>query len=248
RTQIGLQGESGFEPPATDASGIVLPNFQGLLTKTSPLNLTAQPAQAEAVLEAAGFVKHSNGYFYSKAGQEVKFTIIEPSAYTDYAADATLIAAQLQKAGIDCTFDGLTPNAWNNDLATGDFDIAIHWGYSGVSAYGLYNQWLSSSLATGANAKTASGDYERLANATIDNDLATLSGASSVAQQKADLVPIINFMEQDVPVIPVVYGAAFDEYNSGAFTGWPSAANPYESGSPNTPTNIVVVLHLKPKS
>ena len=38
----------------------------------------------------------------------------------------------------------------------------------------------------------------------------------------------------------------FDEYNTSKFTGWPSASNPYESGSPNAPTNEVVILHLKP--
>jgi hypothetical protein len=40
----------------------------------------------------------------------------------------------------------------------------------------------------------------------------------------------------------------FDEYNTSKFDGWPSETNPYQSGSPNTPTNEVVLLHLKPKS
>jgi peptide/nickel transport system substrate-binding protein len=43
-----------------------------------------------------------------------------------------------------------------------------------------------------------------------------------------------------------VYGVVFDEYNTSKFTGWPSDGNSYESGSPNTPTNEVVILHLKP--
>jgi peptide/nickel transport system substrate-binding protein len=51
-----------------------------------------------------------------------------------------------------------------------------------------------------------------------------------------------------LPVIPTLYGAAFDEYDTSGFTGWPSATNPYESGSPSTPTNEVVVLHLSPTS
>ncbi len=44
-------------------------------------------------------------------------------------------------------------------------------------------------------------------------------------------------MAKNLPVIPTVYGATFDEFNTGAFTGWPSATDPYESGSRNTPTN-----------
>ena len=53
---------------------------------------------------------------------------------------------------------------------------------------------------------------------------------------------------KNLPVIPTVYGASFDEYSTAHFTGWPSASAQYESGSPNTPTNEVIVLHLKPVS
>jgi peptide/nickel transport system substrate-binding protein len=53
---------------------------------------------------------------------------------------------------------------------------------------------------------------------------------------------------QNLPIIPTVYGVVFDEYNTGKFTGWPSESNSYESGSPNTPTNEVVILHLRPTS
>ena len=55
-------------------------------------------------------------------------------------------------------------------------------------------------------------------------------------------------MATQLPVIPTVYGAAFDEYNTATFTGWPTPSDPYESGSPNTPTSEGVVLHLKPTS
>ena len=43
-------------------------------------------------------------------------------------------------------------------------------------------------------------------------------------------------------------GAAFDEYNTAHFSGWPSASNPYEIGQPGSPQNEVVVLRLKPSS
>ena len=49
-------------------------------------------------------------------------------------------------------------------------------------------------------------------------------------------------------IIPTVYGVVFDEYNTSKFTGWPTASSPYESGSPNTPTNEVVILRLRPIS
>ena len=62
------------------------------------------------------------------------------------------------------------------------------------------------------------------------------------AQQLKYLTPIETVRrDADLPVIPTVYGASFDEYSTAHFTGWPSASNPYESGSPNAPTNEVIV-------
>ena len=53
-------------------------------------------------------------------------------------------------------------------------------------------------------------------------------------------------MSYTLPIIPTVYGVVFDEYNTGKFSGWPTESNQYESGSPNAPTNEVVILHLRP--
>lgn len=251
RAAISSQGESGFEPPATSASGLVLPNFQSLLTvpaATSTLPATPQTAKAKATLEAAGWILGSNGIFHKKAGQVLSIVIPEPAEYGDYSADAAIIAQDLRAAGFQATFEGTSVPAWGNDLGTGDFQLSLHWGYSGVSAYQLYNYWLNSSLSSGANAKAASGDYERLNNPAMNAALAKLGSATTIAQQRADLAPIESYVASQLPVIPTTYGAAFDEYNTSHFSGWPSASNEYESGSPNTPTNEVIVLHLKPIS
>jgi peptide/nickel transport system substrate-binding protein len=251
RTVISSQGESGFEPPATNASGLVLPNFQGLLTlpkATSALNQTPNVKAAKSTLEAAGWAMGRDGYFHNSAGKVLSMVIPEPASYSDYAADATLIAKELRAAGMQATFDGTSVSAWGTDVGDGDFNITLHWGFSGISAYQLYNYWLNSAQVTGSNAKAATGDYERLVSPAMDAALAKLGGAVTVAQQKKALVPIESYVATQLPVIPTTYGAAFDEYNTAAFTGWPSASNEYESGSPNTPTNEVIVLHLRPTS
>ena len=82
----------------------------------------------------------------------------------------------------------------------------------------------------------------------MNADLAKLAAQTTVKGQLKDLAPVENYVATNLPVIPTVYGAAFDEYNSSNFTGWPSAKNPYEIGQPGSPQNEVVVLRLKPKS
>jgi peptide/nickel transport system substrate-binding protein len=249
RNTLSAQGESGFEPPASNASGLTLPNFANLISPSvakMTLAGAANPKAADAVLKAAGYTKNGQGWF-EKSGKVVSISVTDPSAYTDYAADDLIVVKNLQAAGIQATFDGTTPAAWGSAVGSGNYQLTTHWGTTSIAAYQLYNYWLNSSLYT-SSPKSVSGDFERLDNAAMDAALTKLASATTLAAQKADLAPIEQYVATQLPVIPVLYGAAFDEYNSSNFTGWPTAANPYESGSPNTPTNEVVVLHLKPTS
>ncbi len=245
RTAISTQGEAGLEPVATNASGLVLPGFKALLSPTvtsDTLSPHANPAAADKVLQAAGYVL-KNGFYYL-GNKEVTIPITDPSAYTDYAEDDSLVASELQKAHINATFVGQSATAWSADIASGKFVLSMHWSNTSIAAYQLYNGWLNSALAT----SNASGNYERLHDSAIDADLAKLAGQTSIAGQMKDLAPIEQYVAQNLPIIPTVYGAAFDEYNTANFTGWPSASDPYEIGQPGSPQNEVVVLHLKPTS
>jgi peptide/nickel transport system substrate-binding protein len=245
RTAISTQGEAGLEPVATNASGLVLPGFKNLLAPAvakATLSPHADTAAAIKVLQSAGYVI-KNGFF-SKGGKEVTIPITDPSAYTDYAQDDSLVAAQLRKAHINASFVGQSATAWAADLASGKFVLSMHWSQTTIAAYQLYDYWLNSSLITNNSA----GNFERLRNPAIDKQLAGLAGQTSIKGQLKYLAPIEQFVAQNLPIIPTVYGAAFDEYNSSKFTGWPSPSNPYEIGQPGSPQNEVVVLHLKPTS
>lgn len=245
RKAISEQGEAGLEPPVQNASGLTLPIFQQFLSpsvKGDTLNASPDPAAAEKVLEQAGYTKDSAGY-YALNGKEVKLDITDPASYSDYAADDAIIARDLKKAGINATFVGQSVDAWSSDIADGNFDLTSHWSQTSVSPYQLYNDWLSSSLATPTN---RAGNYEGLKNPAIDAQLKKLASDNSAADQAADVAPIERYVAEQLPIIPTVYGVVFDEYNTSQFTGWPNASNQYESGSPNAPTNEVVVLHLKP--
>jgi peptide/nickel transport system substrate-binding protein len=252
RNLLGSEGEAGLENPVLNATGLTLPEFAAWSGPVASMTVSgaANPAAAEKVLEAAGFTKGSNGYF-QKGGKTVALTIISPSAYTDMAEVDSIAAQELRNAGIDATFQGLAVTAWEQDVADGDFQVTEHWANNGITPYNMYNGWLNSALAT----STATGDYERVNDATLDSELATLSGATTVAQQTADLVPLEKYVAANLPVIPVETAAEWFEYNSQNFVGWPSASDPYETGQPSgsnngpgTGTNEVVILHLSPRT
>ncbi|HEX9042115.1 MAG TPA: ABC transporter substrate-binding protein [Trebonia sp.] len=250
RTVLGSEGESGLEAPLTNASGITLPTYQAWLAPSvASMTLPADgsAAQAESILTKAGYKKNAAGYF-ALNGKEVAVTIVDPAAYTDYAQSGALIAQDLKAAGINATFSGITVNAWNADMATGNFQLAIHWSSGGITPYFLYDTWLDDSLIAGGQ-----GDFEHLKNPTIDAELQKLNGDQTVAEQTADLAPIEQFVATQLPVIPTTTAADWFEYNSQHWNGWPTQQNPYDSGQPSggnngpgTGSDEVVLLHLTP--
>jgi peptide/nickel transport system substrate-binding protein len=246
RKALSTQGEGGEEPMAINASGLTLPVFNQFLApavKSAKLSSGAQPKAARKVLENAGYKKV--GKWFTLHGKVVKLDVTDPSGYSDYAADDAIVAKDLQAAGIDAQFVGLSVNQWNANMATASFQLTMHWSQTSVSPYQLYNDWLNSALATKSN---RAGNFEGLKNKTIDADLTKLASASTVAQQLKYLSPIESYVATNLPVIPTVYGVSWGEYNTGTFSGWPTPSNEYETAQPSAPTNEVVILHLKPKS
>jgi peptide/nickel transport system substrate-binding protein len=247
RTALSQQAEGGIEPPVSNASGLTLPVFQQFLSPSvagSTLNAHSDTAGAKQVLQQAGYGLGSDGLFRTKSGQKLTIDVTNPSSFSDYAAGDQMIAGWLRKAGIDARFVGQSVTAWSSDVATGNFQLTQHWSQTSVSPYQLYNDWLNSAQAT----DNAAGDYERLKEPSVDAQLAKLATANTAADQQAAAAPLEQYVASNLPIIPTVYGVVFDEYNTAKFTGWPSASNPYESGSPNAPTNEVVILRLRPVS
>jgi peptide/nickel transport system substrate-binding protein len=253
RSLIATEGEAGLEDPVLNATGLTLPTFSAFSGPVASMtnSATGSAAAAEQILTKAGYTKGSNGFF-EKGGQTVALTIVDPAAYTDYAEDDALVAGELRAAGIDATFDGIAVTTWDTDVADGDFQLTSHWSNGGLTPYNMYDGWLDSSLATG---NSATGDYERLNNPTINSELATLAGAATTDAQTTALAPIAQYVAANLPIIPTTTASDWFEYNSQNYTGWPTQANPYESGQPSganngnsTGTDEVVILHLIPTS
>jgi peptide/nickel transport system substrate-binding protein len=253
RQLVATEGEAGLENPVLNKTGLTLPTFSAwsgpVASETN--SATANVAAAKAVMTAAGFTLNSSGYF-EKGGQVVALTITDPSAYTDYAEDDSIIAGELRAAGIDATFSGQAVTTWDADVADGDFQLTMHWSNGGLTPFNMYNGWLNSTLASGS---TATGDFERVNDPSLNADLAKLAGDATVAEQTADLVPLENYVSANLPIIPMTTASEWFEYNSQHFVGWPTQADPYETGQPsgtnNGPgsgTDEVVILNLSPRT
>ena len=131
RQQLSAQGETNYEPAATSSSGLLLPVDNALLNPSynNDLSATGDTAKVSQLLTSDGYTK--TGGKWMKNGQPIKFSIEDPSAYTDYATDAQLIATQLNNEGFQVTFDGVQATQWYNDYPVGNFQAMIHWGQQG---------------------------------------------------------------------------------------------------------------------
>jgi peptide/nickel transport system substrate-binding protein len=253
RSVLATEGEAGEENAVTNTSGITLPTFSAWAAPAASdtVAATGSATAAEAVLTAAGYKKNSSGFF-ALGSKEVTVSLIAPSSYTDYAEVGSLAAQELKNAGINASFTGVTVNAWDADMADGDFSLAEHWSNNGLTPYNLYDNWVNSAEDSKSG---ATGDYERLSSPSLDADLSKLAAASTVAEQTATLAPIESYVSQNLPVIPITTASEWFEYNSQRFVGWPTQQNPYESGQPSgtntnagAGTNEVVLLHLSPRT
>jgi peptide/nickel transport system substrate-binding protein len=247
RQQLSVQGETGYEPPATSSSGLLLPIDNALLDQKYANDLPANgnAAKVSQILTGDGYAKV--GGKWMKNGQPIKFSIEDPSAYTDYATDAQLIATQLNNLGFEVSFNGVQATQWYIDYPNGNFQAMIHWGAQGPNPFFYFDNWLDNSLSAPVG-KTAGGDWERFSNPQAQTALTQFESTNDASTQQQALNTLQGILSTQAPVIPLLYGAAWYEYNTSKYDGWPTQANQYINPVPNAPYIEYTLLHLTPKS
>lgn len=248
RSQLNVQGETGYEPPVTSTSGLLLPNHQPFQDPSLANNLpaTGDPAKVASILKADGYAK--SGGKWTKGGKTIKFAIQDPVPYSDYYTDDQIISHQLNALGFDTSVDGIgNPTVWAGNVANGTFDATLHWSNQGPNPYFIYDSWLDSSLAAPIG-KPAAGDFGRYSNPQAQAALQQFAGSGDAATQKAAIMKLEQIMTTEVPVVPLLNGGAWAEVSSRNYSGWPTASNPYMNPVPNTPYIEDTILHLTPKS
>jgi peptide/nickel transport system substrate-binding protein len=247
RNKVSQDGEYGYEPPASQ-SGIVSPTFSSWLDTSlaDKYDYGYDPAKAEQILTAAGFKKGSDGIFANSAGQPLNFTVINIGDDSDFVSDMQIVQQEFKAVGIGLSVDNLSSNAFDTDLFDGNYQLAYYYETGGPTPYYEFRQWLLTANSAPIG-QPASYNYERYSNPTTDALLNSYSSATTSAQQHQIMDKLEQVMLQDVPVIPIVEGVVWYEYNSADFTGWPTQSNPYaQPGPAQNPDFGWVLLHLKP--
>jgi peptide/nickel transport system substrate-binding protein len=248
RQQLSAQGETGYELPETSTSGLLLPRDSSYLSPSLANNLPSggDPAKVTSILTADGWSKV--GGKWTKGGKTISFSISDPIPYSDYYLDAQDIAKQLNALGFNVTVNGIgNPTVWQGDITNGTFDAAIHWSNQGPTPYQIYQGNLDATL-TAPVGKPAATNIGRWNNQATQSALAMFAGSNDPSVQKTAVTQLENIMTSQVPVAPLLYGAAWYEYSTRDYTGWPSSSNPFMNPTTNSPYLEETILHLRPVS
>lgn len=247
RQQLASQCETNYELPATSSGGLTLPVDQGSLSSSvsNDLKPASDEATATSLLQGDGWTK--SGGKWTKNGQTIKFTIIDPNSFTDYWCGAQAIAQGLNAQGFDVSTNGAFDfNTWNTAITTGKFDAAIHWGQGGTPFQRL--QFITDPSQTAPVGQTAAQNFDRYDTKAVTDAISAYENATAPSDQQNALNTIQGLVSSDAPAVPILYGAAWYEYTTANFSGWPNSANPYVNPSPNAQNYLYLILHLKPNS
>jgi len=242
-------GEYGYEPPG-DQAGIVTPTFSSWLDRRQAAafghDYADNPVRAIRILRAAGFRRGRDGIF-ARGGHRLSFTVINNGGFSDWVATINALSGQLRRAGIRLTPRDLPGGSYLERLEAGDFELAYGSEPGGPSPYYELRQLLYSP-GSAPIGQPATSDFERYASRATDRLITAYEKTTSPAGQHRLVNRLELVMLKDVPVIPVTESVDWYEYDSGAFSGWPTRRDPYAQPSAyDYPDWGQVLLHLAPR-
>jgi peptide/nickel transport system substrate-binding protein len=195
--------------------------------KLSSLEWTYNVTKAKAILKAAGYKWSSGGQLESPTGVVYPSynVLIGGPGWTDYISQADNVSLELAAIGIRSTVEQEPYSTYANDLDLGKFTFAISWGNgNGPTPYYQYFYMFS-------KGQIGTTNWERFTSPTITNALSSYASSSVASVQLKDMYAIENQVLTDVPVVALSGRANWLDYQTGTFTGFPSASDPYNDGS-----------------
>jgi len=246
RDKIYKIAESNYEP-VSSPTGLVLPTNQSNLDSAyANASFSLDTSKSAQLLSSAGFTKGSDGIYADKSGKKLSFSINVVTGWTDWVTADQIISTNLKAIGIDARVNSISFNSYFSALQMGTFDMAISWTNPGPTPFYLYNSLLNSTNSA-AIGKQANSNWERWMDPNTDKMLAQYATTTDSSLQQQALNGLQQIMVEQLPSIPLVYGATWYEYSSRNFTGWPNANNAYASPAPfDFPDAAVVALNLTP--
>jgi len=195
------------------------------------LGWTYDPAEARAILVAAGYTEGADGFFDAPDGSDIALEVTCPFGWTDWMEAINVIAASAQDAGINV--EAVTPDygAWNDALQGGTFDMTLNnWASMSNTPWTLYNLLFRHPIQE----QMQSGNFGRYDDQEMFDLVDELARVQMSDQDgiEAATSAIQEKMLTEVPMIPLWYNGLWAQFSDTVWTNWPTE----DSSSPTLPT------------
>lgn len=190
---------------------------------------TFDAAQAETLLQEAGYEKGSDG-IYAKDGQKLgPWTLMTPQGWTDWNAALEIVARNLQAIGVDAATNFPQQAQVTTSIQNGDFDMAC-WFVSGTNPATPWQRFsdVMSNVDLVPLGQTAFRNFSRWENGEVNDLLEQAAGAPDDASRKEALTALDDLYRSEVPAFPLMYRPDdFFEFNASNWYNWPAEDNDY---------------------
>lgn len=215
-------------------SGLTLPNKKNMLPPGYPADTTIipfDPAKANTLLDAAGYVKGANGFRANPDGSPITIVFSVQAGFIDYEATADEITSNFRDLGLNIKVNKAQPDSVDGQKKTGDFQLMISFMAAGCD----YANGMGATLSTGKiPTKTEVKDnVERFSDPQVDAAVKELTGTVDAARTKELVGVLVTTMMTQFPVLPIFYAPARSIYRTDKAVGWPSAEDPYTNPQDN---------------
>ena len=177
-------------------------------------------------------------------GEAVSFTLSVPQGWSDYVTGISLIQQSVKTLGIDAKTDTPDADSWWAAKSTGDFDAILHWTDTGLTPYDLYADMMSAEFFKPIG-EDANFNFGRFQDPAVDAALKDFTTAADDAARHAALGVVQNAFVDAVPTMPVGTRPFIGQYNTRAYEGWPSEADPYTIPDPTQPSSVLILTKLR---
>ena len=242
RQEISKKAEYGYVEPASQ-TGLVLPGQKDWLSpkysdgEVYPYDV----AKAKQAFTDAGYTYDSTGRLLDKSGKPMAFTFKVQAGYLDWVSAAQIIKATLAKVGIKLDVRTAAPTDVENDRAVGNYEMTfgVHGGTCNM--YTNFDDPLGSDRSAPIG-KKADANFVRWHDAKTDELLGQLKVATKEADQKQIVQQLQDVFVDQLPTIPLWYGAKWFQYRTENAENWPNEKNPYAAPD----DALLIITNLTP--
>jgi peptide/nickel transport system substrate-binding protein len=239
---------SGYSQPA-DVTGL----GQSPWKVADPSKLgdwtTYNPDKANQLLDEAGYKKGPDGIRTTPDGKRMSFTLLMVNGFSDWISAGQIMVPNLRAIGIELQQKMIDPGAYFGVHPSGDWDVALWFGYASPTPYHFYRNVMSQATVVPVGQPTFA-NFARYASPKADELLNQFASTTDVTRQREIAEQLQQVFADEAPVIPLWPAPVYAFTSTKTFTGWPGADNPYAYGFPQGalyPEQLIVMTTIKPK-